>query len=60
MTGKALRKLRKAAGLSTAAAASAVLVSRRSWVRWESEGVPKSMELLVRKTWPGWWEKKSL
>lgn len=36
MTGRTLRRLRKAHGLSVAKAAALVHVSTRTWVRWES------------------------
>lgn len=39
MTGKALRALRKSLGMSTAAAADLVHVSRRTWVAWEARKV---------------------
>jgi DNA-binding XRE family transcriptional regulator len=56
MSGKDLRRRRRAAGLSTAAAAKKVLVSRRTWVRWEREGMPARMAALLRYTWPEWWD----
>lgn len=49
MTGKALRRLRKAHGLSVAKAAALVHVSHRTWVRWEtSRTVPETAAHLFR------------
>lgn len=53
MTGKQLRKLRLARGISTAKAAALIGVARRSWVRWESlSKIPEPMSKLVRLLWP--------
>lgn len=51
MTGKALRRMRLARGLSTAACAKTVRVSRRSWVRWEADGPPAPIALLIAELW---------
>jgi len=51
VTGKQLRKLRLAAGISTEKAAKAVGVSRRTWVRWESSSVPAPIAKLVKLLW---------
>jgi predicted transcriptional regulator len=51
VTGKQLRKLRKEHVLSTAAAASMVGVSRRTWVRWEAAGVPATAAKLISLLW---------
>ncbi len=49
MTGKSLRALRKSLGMSTAAAAALVHVSRRTWVAWEARArVPETGAELFR------------
>ena len=52
MTGKQLRKLRLARGISTDKAAKLVGVARRTWVRWESTTVPPTAAKLIRLLWP--------
>jgi transcriptional regulator with XRE-family HTH domain len=53
MTGKTLRKLRLARGVSTEKAAKLVGVSRRTWVRWETlPAVPGPMAKLIGLLWP--------
>jgi DNA-binding transcriptional regulator YiaG len=52
MTGKQLRKLRLARGVSTEKAAKLVATSRRTWVRWEaSPRVPAMPAKLIRLLW---------
>lgn len=51
MTGKQLRKLRLARGISTDKAAKAVGVSRRTWVRWEANGAPATAAKLIALIW---------
>lgn len=53
MTGKQLRKVRLARGISTEKAAKLVGASRRTWVRWEaSPRVPEMPAKLIRLLWP--------
>jgi DNA-binding transcriptional regulator YiaG len=52
VTGRGLRKQRLERGLSTAAAAKAFKVSRRTWVRWESlPRVPDRAAMVVKLLW---------
>ena len=52
MSGRQLRRLRLARGLSTAAAAKIVGVSRRTWVRWEAlPKVPETASRFVTLLW---------
>jgi DNA-binding transcriptional regulator YiaG len=53
MTGKQLRKLRLARGLSTDKAAKLAAVSRRTWVRWEAQPkIPAPAARLISLLWP--------
>jgi transcriptional regulator with XRE-family HTH domain len=50
MTGNELKELRKSLGLSLAQASRQVVVSTRTWVRWESENakIPESVVRLFK------------